>query len=638
MKNRNSLLKHKKNTAHSLMLLTLLAPTLLSSSLVFAEGNATAMEQTEASQVQESTNLPDATLDSSETVGSSSSEDVSTTSTLPEPEPPLSTTDTTIHEETPAVMITPRADTITIADPILKQTIVSTLGLPAGSELTQADMDRLTNLSLASAQISSLAGLEHATNLGSIYINTTNNVTDFSPLEQLSALTYVTLQTKSLTSDNFPDLTKSAGITNLSLGSTSIDDNVLPKIAQLTQLSRIYLDSNMNITTIEPLTVLPNLKSLSVQFCGITDFTVVPAFPMLSDLAAFGQNTGRNDSPTTMGRSAFDYDFEHETLFLPFSMMPNRMTNFDGYIPPFTLSSSASNTYLDFNGTQLPANRLQITDQGITVTGVTEEEFKNLASIEYNARLDNPAGSYAQPPGFTFYAISSGTYLHQFNILDDGQPVMVHYQDSDGNELLPDKPMNGLVGQSFEVLAPAIPDYELVETIGNTTGSYTNLKQEVTFIYKKVTAPIIGLTGKVTSFYIDATNKEIIPSIEQKNPVGMPFTTDKLEFEGYTFKEVKGDTSGFFTEKDQIVTYVYTKNLDQTKPTTSTETTTKEKTVEAPQRSSTSTSTSQKVSPTLKKKLPATGEKINNVWLFLGLALIGFTNYRFVLKKGRQEK
>lgn len=638
MKNRNSLLKHKKNTAHLLMLLTLLAPTLLSSSLVFAEGNATAMEQTEASQVQESTNLPDATLDSSETVGSSSSEDVSTTSTLPEPEPPLSTTDTTIHEETPAVMITPRADTITIADPILKQTIVSTLGLPAGSELTQADMDRLTNLSLASAQISSLAGLEHATNLGSIYINTTNNVTDFSPLEQLSALTYVTLQTKSLTSDNFPDLSKSAGITNLSLGSTSIDDNVLPKIAQLTQLSRIYLDSNMNITTIEPLTVLPNLKSLSVQFCGITDFTVVPAFPMLSDLAAFGQNTGRNDSPTTMCRSALDYDFEHETLFLPFSMMPNRMTNFDGYIPPFTLSSSASNTYLDFNGTQLPANRLQITDQGITVTGVTEEEFRNLASIEYNARLDNPAGSYAQPPGFTFYAISSGTYLHQFNILDDGQPVMVHYQDSDGNELLPDKPMKGLVGQSFEVLAPAIPDYELVETIGNTTGSYTNLKQEVTFIYKKVTAPIIGLTGKVTSFYIDATNKEIIPSIEQKNPVGMPFTTDKLEFEGYTFKEVKGDTSGFFTEKDQIVTYVYTKNLDQTKPTTSTETTTKEKTVEAPQRSSTSTSTSQKVSPTLKKKLPATGEKINNVWLFLGLALIGFTNYRFVLKKGRQEK
>lgn len=333
MKNRNSLLKHKKNTAHSLMLLTLLAPTLLSSSLVFAEGNATAMEQTEASQVQESTNLPDATLDSSETVGSSSSEDVSTTSTLPEPEPPLSTTDTTTHEETPAVMIAPRADTITIADPILKQTIVSTLGLPAGSELTQADMDRLTNLSLASAQISSLAGLEHATNLGSIYINTTNNVTDFSPLEQLSALTYVTLQTKSLTSDNFPDLSKSAGITNLSLGSTSIDDNVLPKIAQLTQLSRIYLDSNMNITTIEPLTVLPNLKSLSVQFCGITDFTVVPAFPMLSDLAAFGQNTGRNDSPTTMGRSALDYDFEHETLFLPFSMMPNRMTNFDGYIP-----------------------------------------------------------------------------------------------------------------------------------------------------------------------------------------------------------------------------------------------------------------------------------------------------------------
>lgn len=95
----------------------------------------------------------------------------------------------------------------------------------------------------------------------------------------------------------------------------------------------------MNITNIEPLKVLPNLKSLSVQFCGITDFTVIKDFPIMSDLAAFGQNTGRNDPPTTVTRSSLKYNEDEQSVYIPFSMMPNRMTNFDGYIPPFQLQT-----------------------------------------------------------------------------------------------------------------------------------------------------------------------------------------------------------------------------------------------------------------------------------------------------------
>ncbi|WP_375178913.1 MucBP domain-containing protein [Enterococcus rotai] len=658
MKNRTITPIHKKRSVRAVMVLALLAPTLLTTSHVFAEDSPTETEQTTPSVSQESAETTEATLESATTVESSSTEAIPETTIPVENETTMSTTESTTENETVPTSIAPRADTIEVTDPVLKQAIVSSVGLPAGSELTQADMDRLTNLNLSSTLITSLSGLEHATNLSSIYMNVNNSITDFSPLEQLSSLTYVTLQTKSLTSANFPDLSKNTGLTNLSIAATSIDNDVLPKIAQLTSLTRIYMDTNMNITSIAPFKALPNLTSLSVQFCGITDFTVINEFPVLNNLSAFGQNTGRTDLPTTLGRSALDYDFDQETLFLPFSMMPNRMTNFDGYVPPFTTSNSASNTYLDFNGTQLPANRLQITDLGITVSGVTEDEFKNLASFEYNARLNNPAGTYAQPDGFTFYAISSGTYLHQFTILDDGQPVTVHYQDEAGKELLPSETRSGLVGQTFEITAPEITGYELTELPANASGSFTDQEQTVTFVYKKTSGPIIEVEGKVVAHYVDTDGKKIIEPIPHTGKIGASFTTEQLVFIGYTFKETKGNPTGLFTKENQEVTYVYTKDEDKTEPTTSTDSSESSESTETttsntdnsetndsanqvPNTSNNNTPSpkaSAKANTTAKKKLPATGEQSSYAWLFLGLLVIGFVNYQYVLKKVKQKK
>lgn len=658
MKKRSNAPLHRRKKSHTFMLLALLAPTLLSSSLVFAEDN-TATEQSMSSEAQESTETTESTLESSTTMESSSTEESAATALSVESETTPSTLDSTTIVEADSVTPTPKAATVAIADPLLIQAILTTLGLPAGSELTQADMERLTSLSLSSAQIVSLSGLENALNLDSIFLNGTTGITDFSPLEQLSSLTYVTLQTKSLTSANFPDLSKSTGITNLSLGSTSIDNNVLPKIAQLTSLSRLYLDSNMGITTLEPLKALPNLRSLSAQFCGIIDFTVINDFPMLSDLAAFGQNTGRNDLPTTIGRSALSYDFDQQSLFIPFSLMPNRLTNFDNYVPPFSTSNSASNTYLDFNGTQLPANRLQITDLGITISGVSEDELKNLANFKYNARLNNPAGSYAQPAGFTFYAISSGTYLHQFNVVDDGKPVTVNYQDIAGNELKLSEERQGLVGQSFEIQAPDILGYELHQTIGNPTGTFSDQEQTVTFVYKEIAKEV---KGTVSVNYVDTNNVPLRAAIDKTEIVGTPFTTEQLVFKGYTFKEVQGNTTGFYTEKKQSVTYIYTKDENKTDPTTSTDSsippsdtttdTTDTTTSSSESNTQNSSGSVQKDAPknsqppragtksnlSAKKRLPATGEQSNYAWFVLGTLLIGFVHYRYIFKKVKQDK
>lgn len=44
---------------------------------------------------------------------------------------------------------------------------------------------------------------------------------------------------------------------------------------------------------------------------------------------------------------------------------------------------------------------MQIDDNGITINSVSPEEYQGIKSFEYNARLNNPAGTYAVD-GYTF--------------------------------------------------------------------------------------------------------------------------------------------------------------------------------------------------------------------------------------------
>lgn len=75
------------------------------------------------------------------------------------------------------------------------------------------------------------------------------------------------------------------------------------------------------------------MNELRVQFCGITDFRPINQMPALTQLAAFGQNTGRNDPTTDINAKDLNYDADKQTIDIPFSIMPNRMTNYAGYVP-----------------------------------------------------------------------------------------------------------------------------------------------------------------------------------------------------------------------------------------------------------------------------------------------------------------
>ncbi len=446
-------------------------------------------------------------------------------------------------------------------DPILQSVVAKSLGIEV-SEITKEQMNKLQTLYIyaADSAIADLKGLEFAMNLSSFYMSGQNQITDFSVLKSLNKLAYVYLMGANVTDDNVPNF--GDNVTRLNLSSASVTDVVFSKIVNMKGLESLSFESNMNITTIAPLTALPNLTELRIQTCGVTDFTVINDFPKLSSLAAYGQNTGRNDAVTSLSAKELNYDSNNQSFFVPFSIMPNRLTNFDGYQPPFTTSNSTSQTYFDLNGVQIPSSRLTITEDGITVSGVTQSEFENIETMEYNAFYNNPAGSYAQPDGYSFYAISSGTYLHQFSInhQEAAADVTVNYIDTDGNELKPSQKISGNIGESFDATTPdyrlEIEGYTLKEVRGNPTGKFTDQPQTVTYVYVK--NPVKA--AEVTTKYVDTEGNKISDEVVKTGNIGDDYTTEQKAIDGYTFKEVRGNPTGKFTDQPQTVTYVYVKN------------------------------------------------------------------------------
>ncbi|MEI5990613.1 hypothetical protein A5881_002118 [Enterococcus termitis] len=462
----------------------------------------------------------------------------------------------------PTTSIPATLELVSVPDKALREAILTQLGKQTDDVLTKQEMETLNSLTITSnisTQIHSLTGLEYATNLAAIFLTNTN-VSDFSPLEQLSALTYVNLSSSYLTSTTFPDLSKSTGITHISVNSTQLDNEVLSKFTTLMNLERLYLDKNMYITTLEPLKNLPKLRSISVQFCGIADFTVINDFPALNNLAAFGQNIGRTSSPVPLMRTALTYDAIQQTVFIPFSEMPNRLTNFDGYLPPFTTATSENNTALAFNGSLLPANRLHITDQGIFVSSVTEEDFHNLVSLTYNARINNPAGSYVEPPNYSLYAISSGTYFQQFNVIDepeDGAPITIKYQDEMGNPINEPTVLEGKIDEPFTVLPKDIDTWVLTSIAGNTEGTFSQNPQEIIFTYEK------GLGQPVTIRYLDENFQDIDEPTILSGKIDASFTALPKDIQTWVLKSTPDNTEGTFSQSAQEIIFTYEKALGQ---------------------------------------------------------------------------
>ena len=142
--------------------------------------------------------------------------------------------------------------------------------------------------------------------------------------------------------------------------------------------------------------------------------------------------------------------------------------------------------------------------------------------------------------------------------------LTVKYQDISGNKIADFKTVSGNVGDAYDVSTDTykqnINGYTFKEVQGQTTGTLSDQEQTVTYVYTKNPVEAKPLTVR----YHDTASEKIADSKNISGNIGDIYdvSTDehKLDIDGHTFKEVQGQTIGILTDKEQVVTYVYTKN------------------------------------------------------------------------------
>jgi len=163
--------------------------------------------------------------------------------------------------------LTAPAQNVTIPDDNLRAAIAETLGKEPNSQITRADMRRLTRLDAHNRDITDLTGLEFATNLDDIRAND-NLIEDLSPLEGLTRLDVVEFRHNVIS-----DLSPLAGLINLER--LTVPDNLisdLSPIAGLNALREIGVSNNA-ISDFSPLAGLTKLENISLSENPIADLS-----------------------------------------------------------------------------------------------------------------------------------------------------------------------------------------------------------------------------------------------------------------------------------------------------------------------------------------------------------------------------
>ncbi|MBC1619592.1 MucBP domain-containing protein, partial [Listeria welshimeri] len=173
------------------------------------------------------------------------------------------------------------------------------------------------------------------------------------------------------------------------------------------------------------------------------------------------------------------------------------------------------------------------------ITGYDFKEVQGDATGEFTTKAQVVTYIYAQTPT----PVEQGT-------------VTVNYQDEQGNAVASTETLKGDVGETYTTVQKDITGYDFKELQGNATGEFTTKAQVVNYIYAKTVTPVEQ--GTVTVNYQDEQGNSLAPTETLKGDVGETYTTVQKDITGYDFKEVQGNTTGEFTAKAQVVTYIYT--------------------------------------------------------------------------------
>ena len=111
-----------------------------------------------------------------------------------------------------------------------------------------------------------------------------------------------------------------------------------------------------------------------------------------------------------------------------------------------------------------------------------------------------------------------------------GEDVIVHYQDEQGRTIAPDEVLNGNIGDGYVSAAKEIAGYTLKTRPKNATGFFSDITQNVTYVYSKTDSNAEGQTddkdngnrsnGKKGNKANSATPSRLSPYDAHKNALG----------------------------------------------------------------------------------------------------------------------
>lgn len=294
------------------------------------------------------------------------------------------------------------------------------------------------------------------------------------------------------------------------------------------------------------------------------------------------------------------------------------------------------------NITFLPGNNGSLDYQGKEITNTVLYD-----TTWSEAQLDTPeaqpdtgykfAGWSPQLPQASDKLTTDRTFVAQFVELASGK-VTVRYLDENGEPIADDKILEGTEGDDYDVSGDdyrleSIGDYKLIDETDNVTGTFNDDNILVIYTYQKEAS---ANTGHIRVSYVDENGKKISEDVEKSGTVGDTYTTEEKKIKGYTFKEVKGNKAGAFTEDTQLITYIYTKDTEESgkdedenkdsgsKDSENTNGTVKDdddSSKETPSNNSSSKSTAD-AKKTKEQSLPKAGEKTEALGIMLGIMLL----------------
>ncbi|MDN7034934.1 MucBP domain-containing protein [Lactiplantibacillus plantarum] len=201
--------------------------------------------------------------------------------------------------------------------------------------------------------------------------------------------------------------------------------------------------------------------------------------------------------------------------------------------------------YQDKQGHQLKPDKTVSGSQSLGQTYTTEP-----LGIENYTLMTTPANATGT------FTDQEQTVIYVYVRRDAGQ-IVVKYQDSAGNPLAPDKLLDGKeqLGVAYQTAAISIPNFYLVATPANATGTFSTDTQTVIYQYARSNA------GHITVKYQDANGTTLAPDdiLTGNGQLGRPYQTNAKTIENYRLIQTPANATGQFSDQAQTVIYVYTR-------------------------------------------------------------------------------